>query len=137
MIKNSRGSNAKKTVVDGIKFDSKDEARYYTNLKCNKECAIIVDFKLQPKYILQEKFKGPDGAIRAIIYQADFEVTHLDETLEIVDVKGFSTPDALIKRKMFLKTHPHLLLSWVSYVKKYGGFIDYWELKKLSAKNKK
>jgi len=137
VAKNSRGSNAKKIKIDGIWFDSGHEGMYYEHLKEGKSCGAISDFELQPRYVLQEKFKGPDGTIRAIIYQADFVVRHLDGTLEVVDVKGFCTPDALIKRKMFLKTHPHLLLSWVSYVKKYGGFIDYFELKKLRKANKK
>jgi len=126
-----------KVKIDGIKFDSVSESKYYTKLKSDKESGVIASFDLQPKYILQEKFKFADENIRAIEYIADFVITHNDGIIEVVDVKGMATPVALIKRKMFLKTHPHLLLSWIVYVKKYGGWVDFFELQKLRKKNKK
>lgn len=46
----------KKTVVDGIKFDSKMEADYYVYLKALKELGIVTDFTLQPVFVLQPKY---------------------------------------------------------------------------------
>lgn len=45
----------KKTVIDGIKFDSKMESDYYVYLKEEKKKGNVKDFKLQPKFILQPK----------------------------------------------------------------------------------
>ncbi|MCC0650786.1 DUF1064 domain-containing protein, partial [Clostridioides sp. ZZV15-6598] len=49
--------NNKKTTIDGIKFDSKDEAEYYLYLKDKKAKGEIKDFGLQQKFELQPKFK--------------------------------------------------------------------------------
>ena len=38
----------KKTIVDGIKFDSEMESHYYIYLKHLKEIGEVVDFVLQP-----------------------------------------------------------------------------------------
>lgn len=44
----------KKTIVDGIKFDSEMESHYYIYLKQLKEIGEVIDFILQPTYLLQE-----------------------------------------------------------------------------------
>lgn len=49
--------NAKKTVVDGIWFDSLVESLYYLYVKDLKEKGELKDFKLQPAYELQPKYK--------------------------------------------------------------------------------
>ena len=46
--------NNKKTIVDGIKFDSEMESHYYIYLKQLKEIGEVVDFILHPTYLLQE-----------------------------------------------------------------------------------
>lgn len=131
---------AKKIVVDDIKFDSIAESEYYLLLKHNKEVGIIKDFELQPRFTVQEKFKhSAEGNIRAIVYIADFRVIFGEDIEHIVDVKGKSTPDALNKRKMFLKNFPELPLFWVAKSKKYSrtGWIDYFELEKIRRENRK
>lgn len=105
---------AKKTVVDGITFDSKREAEYYCELKLLKRAGEILDFKLQPSFVLLDSFKKYGKTIRAIKYIADFEITHNDGTIEIVDVKGFKTKDFLIKQKLFDAKYPHLKLTLIS-----------------------
>ena len=42
--------NNKKTIVDGIKFDSEMESHYYIYLKHLKEIGGVVDFELQPTF---------------------------------------------------------------------------------------
>lgn len=91
----------KKTVVDGITFDSKAEAVYYNQLKWLKQNKQIKDFKLQPKFVLQEGFKKNGKTYRAITYKADFEVINLDGSSQIIDIKGAKTKDFLLKQKLF------------------------------------
>lgn len=92
----------KKTIVDGILFDSQMESHYYLYLKELKEQGVVVDFKLQPVFILQEGFSKDGKKIQSIEYIADFEVTYNDGHVEIIDVKGKITEAFRIKRKILL-----------------------------------
>lgn len=92
----------KKTIVDGIKFDSEMESHYYIYLKQLKEIGKVVDFVLQPSYLLQEGFNLNGKRIRAITYKADFKVIYKDGHEEVIDVKGKLTEEFKIKRKMLL-----------------------------------
>lgn len=91
----------KKTVVDGITFDSKAEAIYYGQLKWLKQHKQIKNFELQPKFVLQEGFKKNGKTFRSITYKADFKVIDLDGKVQIIDIKGALTKDFQIKRKLF------------------------------------
>lgn len=63
----------KKTVVNGIPFDSKKEARRYLALMDALRAGIIEDLRLQHDFTLQEAYTTPEGErIRAIRYKADF-----------------------------------------------------------------
>lgn len=92
----------KKTMVDGIKFDSEMESHYYIYLKQLKEIGEVVDFVLQPTYLLQEGFDLNGKRIRPITYRADFKVIYKDGHEEVIDVKGKLTEEFKIKRKMLL-----------------------------------
>jgi len=127
---------SKKVEVDGHVFDSKIEARYYEQLKWLQEHNQILFFRLQPRYLLQEAFTKDGKTYRKIEYIADFEVHHLDGSIEVIDVKGYETETFKIKRKLFEKKYPHKL-SIVTYVKKYGGWITLDELKKRRKQAKK
>ena len=132
--------NNKKTVVDGITFDSKDESLYYQALKNMKEKGLIKDFELQPKYILQEAFGKNDKKYRPITYIADFRVINNDGSAYIVDIKGMLTTEFKIKLKLFNYKYPDIELRLISRSLKYGneyGFIDYYELQKIRKQNKK
>lgn len=127
---------SKKVEIDGHVFDSKIEARYYEQLKWLQEHEQILFFRLQPRYLLQEAFTKDGKTYRKIEYIADFEVHHLDGSIEVIDVKGYETEAFKIKRKLFEKKYPHKL-SLVTYVKKYGGWIELDKLKKLRKEAKK
>jgi hypothetical protein len=127
---------SKKVQVDGHVFDSKIEARYYEQLKWLQEHNQILFFRLQPRYLLQDSFRKDGKTYRKIEYIADFEVHHLDGSIEVIDVKGYETEVFKIKRKLFEKKYPHKL-SIVTYVKKYGGWITLDELKKRRKQAKK
>ena len=92
----------KKTIVDGIKFDSEMESHYYIYLKQLKEIGEVIDFVLQPTYLLQEGFNLNGKRIRPITYKADFKVIYKDGHEEVIDVKGKLTEEFKIKRKMLL-----------------------------------
>lgn len=131
--------NSKKVVIDGITFDSKDEGKYYEYLKELKAKGKIFNFELQPSYELQPKFKKDGKGYRAITYTPDFLIYHLDGTKELIDVKGMSTQQGEMRRKMFDYKYPELKLTWVASSLKYSptGWIEYGELKKIRAKNRK
>ena len=132
--------NNKKTTIDDIVFDSKDEALYYQALKDMKAKGLIKDFELQPEFILQEGFEKDEKKYRAIKYTADFRVLTNNDSSYIVDVKGMLTTEFKIKMKLFNYKYPDIELRLISRSVKYGneyGFIDYYELQKIRKQNKK
>lgn len=85
-----------KTVVDGIKFDSKKEADRYRKLKLMQRAGIISDLKLQVPFILVPAGHGESAAK----YIADF--TYMENGIKVVeDVKGYRTKEYVLKRKLF------------------------------------
>lgn len=93
--------NAKKTIVNGIKFDSKAEATRYKILKKREAIGEISGLTLQPRFTLQEKFKHGGKTIRKIEYIADFEYTKDGQQI-VEDVKGVKTDVYKLKKKIFL-----------------------------------
>ncbi len=132
--------NSEKIVIDGITFDSKDEAKYYEALKIRRYRGEIQNFELQPRFTLVEGFKKNGKAYRAITYTPDFTIYHNDGSLEYVDVKGMTTQQGELRIKLFNHFYRDLKLSIVARNLKYGdeyGFIDYYELKKIRSRNRK
>jgi len=105
--------NNQKTIVDGIKFDSKKEAEYYCQLKLLKQAGKIKDYRLQPRYELQPAFEKNGKKYRAITYIADFAIINNDGTTEVVDIKGVETQVFKIKKKLFEYMYPDLNLKVV------------------------
>jgi hypothetical protein len=89
-----------KTIVDGIKFDSKLEARRYGELKDQRELGYISNLVLQESFIVIPKQVGE----RATAYKADFSYTDLDGNKVVEDTKSkaTATPEYIIKRKLML-----------------------------------
>lgn len=77
----------KKTVVDGITFDSKREAARYLDLKMMEKCGLISGLKLQVKFSICPKF-GENKRER--FYIADFVYEERGKAV-IEDVKSFIT----------------------------------------------
>lgn len=128
--------NNKKVTIDGIEFDSKIEARYYEHLKELEKQGVVSEFLLQKKYLLFEGFDKNGKRIRPIHYIADFEVHYADGTIEVVDIKGFETPDFRIKKKLFEYRYP-FELKLITYSKIDGGWIELEDLKKARRERKK
>lgn len=105
-----------KTIIDGIKFDSKRESDYYCELKLRKRANEILDFELQPSFTLQDGFVYQGKKIRPIKYIADFRVIHKDFSVEIIDVKSsktFQTKEYRLKKKMLLYKYPNIVFKEV------------------------
>ena len=137
MTQKKQKFNAKKIEYDGIIFDSKVECEYYKELMNKVKNGEIKSFSIQPKYILQDKFTKYGKNYREITYSPDFMIVNNDDSITLVDVKGFSTPASELRKKLFDFQYPTIQLIWLTYVKKYGGFIELDQLKKLRKDNKK
>ena len=111
--KNKSKYGNKKTIVNGIQFDSLAESRYYLVLLDKKKKGEIKDFELQPVFELQPTFKKNGVTHRAIKYKADFKVINNDGSISIIDVKGAETEVFKIKHKLFEYMYPELSLKLV------------------------
>lgn len=80
--------NAKATLVDGIRFDSKAEARRFEELKRLRQAGEVLWFIRQPSFDLP-------GGVR---YRADFLVVW-PEGVTVEDVKGVKTDAYKIKKR--------------------------------------
>lgn len=129
---------AEKTEVDGIVFDSKLESRFYLHLKELTELGEVLEFSLQPEFILQDKFKREGKTVQPIKYKSDFWVKWKDGREEIIDTKGtMLTVEFKLKRKMFWYRYPHLTLKLITHVAKYGGWLELEEYEKRKKEEKK
>lgn len=125
-------------TYNGIVFDSKMEMHYYRDVVCpGVESGTIVNYELQKKYVLQPSYKHNGLNVNAITYVADFYIEYADGRVEVIDIKGYPDTVAIIKRKLFWHTYPELDYKWLSYVKKYGGWIEFEDLKRLRRQDKK
>jgi len=88
--------NAKRTVRDGITFDSKKEAKYYDTLKLMIRAKEVIFF------LRQVPFELPGG----VKYRVDFQEFHSDGTIHFTDVKGYATPEYKAKKKMVESLYP-------------------------------
>ena len=92
----------KKTVVDGITFDSKKEAKRYLELKTLERCGVITDLRLQAPYVLIDKSNHG----RAIKYIADFVYYDRGLKKEVVeDTKGFRTDVYKLKKRLLAERY--------------------------------
>jgi hypothetical protein len=134
----------KRKEFDGHVFDSGEELEFYRDyLKTGVYKADILSISLQPKYELLPKFEKSGTKHRAITYKPDFYIEFMNDRREVckevIEIKGFSTPDFVMRRKMFDYRYPDLNLIVLSKApKKYGGgFILMDELDKLRKEAKK
>lgn len=93
---------AKPTVVDGIRFASKKEAKRYEILVLLARAGEIADLELQPRYPLRV------NGFLVTTYVADFRYRERrdGQWVKVVeDVKGFRTREYNIKRKLMRAIH--------------------------------
>jgi len=106
----------KKTVVDGITFDSKKEAARYKELKMMEKAGLIEGLQRQVKFVLIPAQREPDtfgprggrhkGRLieREHSYYADFTYYENGEFV-VEDVKGVRTDVYRLKKALMLKEH--------------------------------
>lgn len=104
-----------KTIVDGIKFDSKKEAQRYADLRLAEINGLISNLERQVKFeLVPAQYVEINGkrtfAERKVTYIADF-VYYDRETGRTVaeDVKGYRTEAYRIKRKLFRFKYPGIV----------------------------
>ena len=108
----------KKTVIDGIKFDSKLEAERYAQLKILERAGVIRDLELQPSFELLPSFRKNGKTWRRTLYKADFRyILAEDDSYIIEDVKGSTaviTGVFRLKQKLFEYKYPEYTISIVT-----------------------
>jgi hypothetical protein len=133
----------KKTVVDGITFDSEIEAKYYEYLKSRGER--IKSLEIHKTFTLQERFRDKNKNIyKEITYSPDFiYYDEEDNKYHFVDVKGYLDDKSALVWKLFVKhildkdlcIYNDAVFSIVKY-SKTTGFVDLKDYKKAMAKAK-
>lgn len=97
--------HSRKVVVDGITFDSKKEARRYLELLQLERAGAIQNLHRQVKFELLPSQRINGRVVeRPCNYVADFLYQQGDELI-VEDVKGYKTPEYVIKRKLLLWRH--------------------------------
>jgi len=99
--------NAQPQVVDGIKFDSKREAKRWQDLNNLQRAGLISNLERQVTYILAPSVKidGEDRARPALRFKADFRyVDELGATI-VDDCKGM--PDTAFRIRQHLMKSVH------------------------------
>ena len=120
--------NKDKRTYDGITFDSELEMRYYRDfLLPLVKSGDVVNYELQKPYELQPKFIHDNKTVQPIKYVADFFIVYKDGHEEVIDTKGCPDSVAILKRKLFWYQYPTVDYKWVTWVKKFGGWIEYEE----------
>jgi hypothetical protein len=92
-----------RTVIDGVSFDSKAEARRYATLKLLERAGEITDLRRQVAYELlpSVKYASSTKATGPTKYLADFVYIDKDGNQIIEDVKGGpDNPVFKLKRKL-------------------------------------
>lgn len=96
--------HSRKTVIDGISFDSQAEADYYCQLKLLLRAGKIDGFCRQARFIVTEGKNGEKGTE----YVTDFIIFLPNGKYRIVDVKGVKTEVFKLKVKCLREKYPKL-----------------------------
>jgi len=98
-----------KRMAYGFLFDSELEKNRYLVLRAAEQEGRIRDLELQPKFVLQEKFRDRTGKMyRAITYTADFRYRLPGGHIVVEDTKGMRTPVFRLKMKLLLRRYPEI-----------------------------
>lgn len=94
--------NAKSVEIDGIKFSSELEGRFYRYFR---DYSIKI-LEFQPRFTLQDAFKHDGQTIRKIEYVCDFLIEYAGDRFYI-EAKGMETEAYKLKKKLWLKRYGH------------------------------
>jgi len=126
---NTNTKAKEKRTLNGHTFSSDVEYRFYVYLLLQQEKGIVKNIRIQPKYLLQDKFEKHGKKYLPIYYISDFEVEYTNGNMIIFDVKGMPTQDFLLKEKLFNYKYPDKILNVINYSKIDGneeneGWVD-------------
>lgn len=131
------GKDATKRTYNGITFDSILEMRYYKEVLLPLvKSGEVIKYELQKPYELQPKFVHDNKPVLPIKYIADFFILYKDGREEVIDTKGYPDSTAILKRKLFWYHYPTINYKWITWVKKFGGWIEYEKYKQLKREEK-
>lgn len=91
--------HAKQTIVDGIKFSSKKEARHYSNNKLRMQGGDLL-------FMLRQVPLHLPGNTKLVI---DFIEFCTDGSVHFVDTKGYETEVFKLKRRQVEEIYPFLI----------------------------
>lgn len=94
---------AQRAELDGFKFSSKAEARYYLHLKARKAAGEVLF------WLFQVPFHLPGG----VRYVVDFQVFNADGSISFVDVKGMATESFKAKKRIVEAMWPGIVIEVV------------------------
>ena len=95
----------RKTLYDGLSFDSGHERDRYAELRLLEKAGDIHDLRLQPVFELLPAIKENGHVVqRAITYRADFSY-YRGGQLVVEDAKGVKTDAYKLKKKMMRSIH--------------------------------
>lgn len=97
--------NAVKVTIDGFTFDSKKEARRYSELKLLERAGEIANLELQPLFPCIVNGK------KVCAYIADFAYLNNDGVRIVEDVKGFKTSIYRLKKKLVEALHHNVKIT--------------------------
>lgn len=93
-------------------FDSRKEAEFAKQLELLRNAkdpnVRVAEVKRQVRYeLIPRQIDARTGKVaeRACAYLADFVVTRASGKVDVIDVKGYKTPEYVIKRKLMLWVH--------------------------------
>lgn len=145
-VDQSSSAKKKRTVYDEhtdktVQFASNIEKKYYDEVVIPKfKSGEIIDYDLQKKYVLQEKFRRPNNdLVREISYVADYYLVYSDGSIQVIDTKGSGTlidNTATVKEKMMFYKYPDLDFQWLTWTKK-TDWINWHKLQKMKREEKK
>lgn len=96
---------SRKVTIDGVTYDSLKEYHRFCDLKLMQRAGIITGLQRQVKYELLPTQRINGKVIeRPVNYYADF-VYKMNRQLVVEDVKGYKTPEYVIKRKLMLSVY--------------------------------
>lgn len=98
--------NAKRTTIDGIRFDSQAEGNRYLVLKSRQQAGEISDLKCHPRFRLIDGQDHNGKHYYPANYKADFQYQEGGKTIvEDVKSKATKTTAFMLRLKIWLTLH--------------------------------
>ena len=96
--------NAKKTIFNGRKYDSKGEAGLAADIELLRKAGSLNKVEPQKTFELH----GKNGS-KIYTHRPDFLLTFKDGHQEVWEYKGFATENWRLKRNLFVDNYPNIL----------------------------